>query len=160
VAAAPDFVLPSAAAGPVSLRELRADGPALLVFVSEECPTSLLTLRRLAPALPALQDAGVSVAAVFADPLEVAARTARRAGFTATVLSEPAPYEVSRAYELQTVPTVVKLEGDGEMGGRVVGWDAEGLEGLLGATAPGGAVPSLTRDPPLRKPGCAAKCTS
>ena len=59
MAAAPHFTLPSIAAGPVSLNELITDGRALLVFVSEECPTSMVTLRRLAPVLPGLREAGV-----------------------------------------------------------------------------------------------------
>ncbi|HWD65880.1 MAG TPA: redoxin domain-containing protein [Solirubrobacteraceae bacterium] len=159
MAPAPDFVLPSAAAGPLSLQELTADGPALLVFVSEECPTSTLTLRRLAPAVPALQEGGLSVAAVFADPLEVGARTARRAGFSTTVLSEPAPYDISRAYGVQTVPTAVLVDPTREIQGRIVGWDADGLQALLDNFSPASSPPRLTRDEPLRKPGCAAKCT-
>lgn len=136
-----------------------------------------MTLRRLAPAVPAMRDRGVTVAAVFADPLEVAARTARRAGFSGSVLSEPSPYDVSRAYGLQAVPTAVLVDPGGVECGRVIGWDVEGLQALLdgagrngaspaaGRDAGSGAVgqdagsPALTRDPPLRKPGCAAKCT-
>jgi peroxiredoxin len=155
----PSFRLPSATAGPVSLQDLIARGPALLVFVSEECPTSGLTLRRLAPVVPALTDAGVSVTAIFADPLDVAARTARRAGFPGTLLSEPAPYDVSRTYGLQSVPTTVLVDAAGAESGRVVGWDADGLQALLSEVDPGGRAPALTRDAPVRKPGCAAKCT-
>src|ERR1700748_690837 len=93
--AAPEFSLPSGAGGSIGLSELHADGPALLLFVSEECPTCVLTLRRLAPVVSELSEAGVRVAAVFEDPLEVAARVARRTSFDGLVLSEPAPYEVS-----------------------------------------------------------------
>ena len=155
----PTFTLPSVTAGPVSLHDLIARGPALLLFVSEECPTSVLTLRRLAPVVPALTDAGVSLAAIFADPLDVAARTARRAGFPGTVLSEPAPYEVSDTYGLQSVPTTVLVDSAGAESGRVVGWDADGLQALLHGADPGGRAPALTQDAPVRKPGCAAKCT-
>ena len=94
--AAPEFSLPSVAGGEVQLAELYADGPALLLFVSEECPTCVLTLRRLAPILSELDAAGVCVAALFEDPLEVAARVARRTGFDGFVLSEPAPYDVAQ----------------------------------------------------------------
>ncbi len=142
----------------MSLHQLIERGPALLLFVSEECPTSALTLRRLAPVVPALVDTGVSVAAVFADPLDVAARTARRAGFSAPVLSEPTPYEVSRAYGLETVPTAVLVDTTGAECGRVVGWDVDGLQALLDAAAPSAGAPALTRDAPQRKPGCTAKC--
>jgi AhpC/TSA family len=142
--AAPEFSLDSVGGGSVRLSELHADGPALLLFVSEECPTSTMTLRRLS-------DAGLPLVAVFEDPLEVAARVARRAGFNGLVLSEPAPYEVSAAYSLISLPTAVVVDRDGREAGRVVGWDAEGLSALL-------SVP-VTQEPPLRKPGCAAKNT-
>jgi peroxiredoxin len=149
--AAPDFSLASVAGPAIRLGELHADGPALLLFVSEECPTCALALRRLGPAVPSLTGAGIAVAAIFEDPLEIAARVARRTGFAGAVLSEPTPYEVSRAYELQSLPTAVLVDRAGQQLGRVVGWDAAGLETLL-------SVP-ITDEPPLRKPGCAAKST-
>ncbi len=102
-----------------------------------------------------MSSAGIAVAAVFEDPLEVAARTARRAGFAATLLAEPPPYEVSRAYELSSVPTTVLVGRDGNLVGRVVGWDAEALEELIEVAC--GAPVAVTREAPLRKPGCAAK---
>ena len=48
----PEFALPSVAGAAVALSDLHATGPALLLFVSEECPTCALTLRRLAPVVP------------------------------------------------------------------------------------------------------------
>ena len=149
--AAPEFTLASVSGGSLRLAELQADAPTLLLFVSEECPTCTLTLRRLAPVLPELAEAGLTVAAVFEDPLEVAARVARRTGFTATVLSEPAPYEVSRAYELVSLPTAVLVDRSGQQISRVVGWDSEALAELLSV--------SLSDEAPRRKPGCAAKNT-
>jgi peroxiredoxin len=149
--AAPEFTLASVAGGSLGLAELHADGPALLLFVSEECPTCTLTLRRLGPIVPELTASGLTVAAVFEDPLEVAARVARRTGFGGTVLSEPAPYEVSGAYELVSLPTIVLVDPTGHQIGRVVGWDADALEELLNV--------SVTGEAPNRKPGCAAKNT-
>jgi peroxiredoxin len=148
---APQFSLPSLTGPPVRLADLCGGGSALLLFVSEECPTCVLTLRRLAPVVSQLSDAGVRVAAVFEDPLEVGARVARRTSFDGLVLSEPAPYEVSRAYSLTSLPTAVLVDRSGAEVGRVVGWDAAGLRTLL-------SVP-ITDEPPLRKPGCAAKNT-
>jgi peroxiredoxin len=151
LAAAPEFSLPSVAGDPVRLADLHERGPALLLFVSEECPTCVLTLQRLAPLVSELTAAGVRVAAVFEDPLEVAARVARRTRFAGVVLSEPAPYEVSGAYSLQSLPTAVLVDRSGRETGRVVGWDSHGLGALLSV--------SVTDEPPLRKPGCAAKNT-
>jgi peroxiredoxin len=158
---APEFRLGSVAGGPLTLADLRAGGPALIVFASEECPTCGLALRRLAPVVERLSRAGVPAAVVFEDPLEVAARVARRAGFPGTVLSEPSPYEVSAAYELQSLPTTILVDGAGQIAARVVGWDAEALDRLVAqAGLASGAPPvQVTREPPLRKPGCAAKNT-
>jgi thiol-disulfide isomerase/thioredoxin len=160
---APDFELPSATGAPVSLHDLIQRRPVVLLFVSEECPTCAMTLRRLAPVVGALEEAGVVAAAIFEDPLEIAARTARRARFPGIVLSEPEPYATSRAYALETVPTAVLVEPGGQLAGRVVGWDVDGLRALLrrALAAVGDAHTSLElcSDPPERKPGCAAKST-
>jgi hypothetical protein len=145
----------------VALADLLAGAPALIVFVAEECPTSAMTLRRLAAPAQVLAAAGVSVAAVFEDPLEVAARSARRSGFRGIVLSEPAPYEVSSAYGLQSVPTTVLIRSDGSVAQRVVGWDRDRLDALLTTATPtaGATAPRVTDEHPHRKPGCAAKST-
>jgi peroxiredoxin len=154
---APDFVLPSIHGGPLGLADLGASGPVVLVFVAEECPTSTLALRRLRPLTAALQRAGVALAAIFEDPPEVAARVARATGFSSVVLSEPAPYEVSRAYRLETLPTTVLVDSAGEEADRCVGWDAAGLEKLLARA--GATAIEVTREAPAMKPGCAAKST-
>jgi AhpC/TSA family len=157
---APEFELPSVRGGPVRLTDLRAQGSVLLLFVSEECPTCAMTLARLAPQLAGVEAAGVQLAAIFEDPPEVAARAARRAGFTGLVLSEPAPYDVSRAYELQSVPTAILVDGAGAEEGRVVGWDARGLAEILDQAGVGDGIgAALTREAPLEKPGCGAKST-
>jgi peroxiredoxin len=159
--AAPEFELESVAAGRVRLADLLAEGPLLLVFASEECPTCALALRRLSPIVEIVARLGITVATVFEDPLEAAARVARRARFAGPVLSEPPPYEASRAYELESLPTTVLIERGGRVGGRAVGWDAEGLDRLLErACAAVDAPPvQVTAEAPRRKPGCAAKST-
>src|ERR1700750_991433 len=78
--AAPEFSLPSVAGGSIGLSELHADGPALLLFVSEECPTCVLTLRRLAPVVSELDAAGGRVAALVEDPPRGGASQARLRG--------------------------------------------------------------------------------
>jgi peroxiredoxin len=159
---APSFALPSTTGGSVALDDLVASGPALLVFASEECPTCALALRRLSPIVAPLDEAGVRLAVVFEDPLDVAARVARDARFKATVLAEPAPYETSRAYGLESLPTTVLLDRDAAVAGTVVGWDADALADLVGracAAAGAGDAPVITRERPRRKPGCAAKST-
>ena len=159
--AAPEFELDSVAGGPVRLADLVGDGPALVVFVSEECPTSTLALRRLAPLVETLAASGVRMAAIFEDPLEVAARVARRTGFTGVTLAEPSPYEVSRAYELDGLPASILVDRGGMLAARVVGWDADGLDALIeqACIAVGAPPVRVTDEAPRRKPGCAAKST-
>ena len=158
---APSFELPSTTGGSVGLDDLVSGGPALLIFASEECPTCALALRRLGPIVAPLRDAGVGLAVVFEDPLEVAARVARDARFKGTVLAEPAPYDTSRAYALESLPTTFLLDRDASVAGTVVGWDAGALSALVGQAcgAVGAPAPEITDEPPRAKPGCAAKST-
>jgi len=141
---APPFALPSTRAGPVSLGDLLAAGTTRVMFVHDDCPTCELALRRVA-------GSGAEVAVICeADPA-AAARLAQRTGFGGVMLAEPAPYETSRAYGLDAVPTTIAIGAGGEIAAAVVGWDGPALAALLDV--------DLTAEAPLRKPGCAAKST-
>lgn len=145
--------------GEVTIGSLAADGCALLLFVSEECPTSAMALRRLGPLCGAWQESGLTSIAIFENPLEVAVRVARRLGWGGRVASEEPPYETSRAYGLISVPTAV-LVGPGQaIAGTVAGWDQPALAELIGKAAvlmqDRLAVPDAAE--PLHKPGCSSK---
>ena len=142
------FTLERIDGDPVSLDALTEHGPVVLVFAHGDCPTSTLALRRLAPlAVPP----GVTLACVAEETPEAAARLARRTGIRFPVLSEPPPFDVSRAYEIETVPTAVRIEQGVGITGTAVGWDADAYAQLLGADLPDGE--------PRRKPGCGARWT-
>src|SRR5262249_30861898 len=136
-----------------------AGGSALLVFVSEHCPTSALALRRLGPLCQSWARAGLASVAIFEDPLDVAIRTARRLGWSGQVTAQEPPYPASRAYRVATVPTTALAGRGGRVTGTVGGWAQRALAGLLaGAGAQLGAelaVPSEAE--PLSKPGCSSK---
>src|SRR5689334_14180710 len=100
---APGFVLPRIDGPPASLRDLLQEGPLVLVFAHAYCPTSTLTLRRLAEL-----NGGPRIVYVFEETPEDAARLARRTGVGSTVLAEDAPYDVSRAFAVETVPTAIR----------------------------------------------------
>ncbi len=142
---APGFTLPRIDGPPASLDELLQDGPLILVFAHADCPTSSMTLRRLA----GLDDAA-RIVYVFEETPEDAARLARRTGVRSTVLAESAPYDVSRAFAVETVPTAIRIDDGGDVVGSVVGWDADGYSSLLGEALPG---------EPRSKPGCGARWT-
>src|SRR6266516_5864091 len=120
-----------------------------------------LSVRGPGPLCGAWQEAGLTVTAVFEDPLEVAVRVARRLGWQAGVAAEDPPYRTSRAYRLVSVPTAVLVDRAGTIAGTVTGWDHAALVALIGrAGALLGAelaIPEATE--PLLKPGCSSKAT-
>jgi hypothetical protein len=156
---APELGVRGTGPGHITMGGLTAGGGALLVFVSEHCPTSALALRRLGPLCRAWAQAGLTAVAIFEDPLDVAIRTARRLGWSGQVATDDPPYPASRAYRVATVPTSVLVGRDGVLAGTVAGWDQPALAALLGEAGQmlgaGLAVPPATE--PLRKPGCSAK---
>jgi len=143
----------------MTIGSLTAGGCALLVFVSEECPTSAMALRRLGPLCPAWAEAGLTAVAIFEDPLEVAVRVSRRLGWAGQVAAEDPPVETSRAYQLVSVPTAVLIDQEGRVAGRVTGWDQPALAALIGEAAillrARLGIPAPTE--PLHKPGCSSK---
>jgi hypothetical protein len=145
--------------GEVTIAGLTAGGCALVVFVSEECPTSALALRRLGPLCQAWASAGLASVAVFEDPLEIAVRVARRLGWTGQVAAEDPPVQTSRDYGLVSVPTAVLIDSGGRIAGRVAGWDQAALAALVGTaeTLLGTRLAAPPATEPLRKPGCSSK---
>jgi hypothetical protein len=144
---------------PVTLAGLASGGCALLVFVSEHCPTSALALRRLGPLCPQWARAGLTAIAIFEDPLDLAIRTARRLGWTGQVAGQEPPYPASRDYGLVTVPTALLVGSDGMVAGTVVGWDQPALATLLRAAGErlGAELAAPPDAEPRTKPGCSSK---
>lgn len=106
---APAFVLPSLAGGQVDL-----PGPApltLLAFTKASCPTC----RWVAPFLQGLHERarGLTVVGVASDPVDEVRAFAEELGLGFPVAVESAPWEVSAAYGLTTVPTLILVDGDG-----------------------------------------------
>lgn len=146
---APPFTLTDTSGAVRRLDALHRHGPVLLLFVERDCPTSTATLS-------ALRDCGGHVVVVSEGSPEAARELASLAG-DRTVLVETAPYPVSAAYDLQTVPTWVLLNRDGREVERAEGWDAEAAARLL--TAVGGDAGAVVTDLPSLKPGCQARNT-
>jgi AhpC/TSA family len=144
---------------PPTIETIAAGGCGLLLFVSEECPTSAMAIRNLGPLCREWQAAGLSCTAVFEDPLEVAIRVARRCGWTGRVVSQPAPYETSRAYGFISVPTAYLIDKAGQIRSTVTGWDQPAFAGLIeqAAVLTGRSLRQPEPTQPLRKPGCSSK---
>ena len=147
--AAPSL-LASVDGGSVRSSELHADGPALLLFVSEECPTCTLTLRRLAPVLLALAAAGSR-----RGDLRGPARGGR-SGRAAGRLRWRGPV---RAGAVRGFGGLLVRQPANRGSGR---WrrPCRGVAWSAGCRSSGSPLStSLTHEPPLLKPGCAAENT-
>ena len=159
---APDFLLEAVHGGLVSLVELTRSAPALVVFVSEECPTSRMTLERLEALREPFAAAGATLVAIHEDAADVAAETMRRCGATYLALVEPAPFGTAEAYGVRTVPTTFLIDENALVQAAVEGWNRAELQALAERVAsrkPSGPAPLLTAEPPAMKPGCGSKNT-
>ena len=112
----------------------RADG--ILAFVKRECETCAL----VHPLLARLRAAGAPIRAVVQDEPD---HFADLAPLDDTALEE------SFRHDIETVPTLVRVEGGLETG-RVVGWQRDEWRALLGADAVGEGGPAW-------QPGCGSK---
>ncbi len=143
------------------LENLAARGAALLLFVSEECPTSVMALRNLGPLCRAWESRGLTATAVFEDPLDTALRVARTLGWTGRVVSQDPPYQSSRDYGLLSVPTAFVVGADQTIAAAVTGWNQPALAALVeqaGMLVGGGTeLPAPPAVEPLLKPGCSSK---
>ena len=116
--------------------------PGVLLFAHADCPTSLLALRRL-------EAVSKGVVLVAEEEPAAAARLARRARVGFPIVAQSADLVASRAFQVETVPTAVRVDGLGRVQDTVVGWDHGAYERLLGT--------SLPAEEPVRKPGCASR---
>jgi len=159
---APDFLLEGAHGGLVSLVELTRGGPALVVFVAEECPTSRMTLERLEALREPFAAAGATLVAVHQDSAETAAQTMRRCGAAYLALVEPAPFRTAEAYGVRTVPTAFLVDEHASVVASIEGWSRDELQVVAETVArrkPGGPIGRLSAEPPAIKPGCGSKNT-
>ena len=157
---APALIVTGIEPGGVRLGDLAHRGASLLLFVSEECPTSAMAMRNLGPLCRAWESAGLTATAVFEDPLDVALRAARRLGWAGRVVSQDPPYQTSIDYGLLAVPTAFLIGGDGLIAASVVGWNQPALAALIGQAAAltgSAALPAPLAVEPLLKPGCSSK---
>jgi peroxiredoxin len=132
---APDFLLPRLDGGPVTLREILANGPAVIAFFKTTCPVCQLTL----PFLERIHKAGtLPVYAVSQDDAEDTREFNREFGLTLPTLLDTgrSGYPASEAFGISSVPSAFLIERDGGISRVIEGWskrDMESLGGLAGA---------------------------
>jgi peroxiredoxin len=142
---APTLDLPDASTGE-SVTDPWREGPVVLAFFKTTCPVCQMA----APKVQALADSGVRVVAVGEDPPPELRSYAERHGQRVTTLSEPAPYPMSDAFGIDTVPTMFLVDDDGTVRDAVVSWDRDAWNRF--AEEAGGAPVSEDGDglPPYR----------
>lgn len=157
-APAPPFALPSAGGTTVSSADLFGRQPAVLVFFKSTCPTCKLAFPVYGDLVRRAGDAA-AVIAVAQDPHDVARSWLDALGFDAPVLDDSVgSYAVSRAYGVDTVPTAVLIDADGQVVDVVVAWDRDGVNRLtarlaeMAGTDPG-PVSTEADGRPAFKPG-------
>ena len=117
---APSFILPDATTGePVS--DPWTVGPAVVVFFKVTCPVCHM----VAPKVTALADGCARVVAIGQDPPTSLLTYARDKGQRAPTLSEVAPYPVSSAFGISSVPSLFAVAAGGEITEAVGSWDRE-----------------------------------
>jgi len=98
---APNFTLPDALGQPVTLTDLLATGPVVVVFYRGEwCPYCNIQLRGLQAALPAMRELGVSLVAISPQAPDHSLSVTEKHELAFPVLSD-LDQEVIRAYKVQ-----------------------------------------------------------
>lgn len=156
-APAPPFTLNDGAGAARSLSDLTASGPALLTFFKTSCPTCRMAM----PVIAELERRyGDVIPVVGVTQTEMGKTLAWLAdmGFAGAVLDdETGRYAVSRAFDIQSVPTLVLVEG-GTVAGASEAWDRDRMNQWaadLGARTGRGTSPVSTEGDgrPVFKPG-------
>ncbi len=113
-----------------SLRSLVKDGPALLVFVKEGCPTceySLPLMDRIRENYP---KSGVSIVAIAQESMFAALKIAEDWEIQIPILLDQNPYAVSEEYGIRFVPTFFYVGEDGRVRDIVESFAREELKAI------------------------------
>lgn len=121
------------------------DGPTAVAFYKVTCPVCQMT----APKIEALGRAYPGrVVGVGQDPNGELERFGREFGMAVPAVPDLPPYDVSNAFGIETVPTVVLVGADGTVVDTVVSWDRDGYNRVSARLAElAGAEPVVVSEP-------------
>jgi hypothetical protein len=103
------------------------DGPVGLFFYKVTCPTCQMA----APKVGLFERAYPGrVIGIGQDPSEELERFAREFEMPIRAVADLPPYEVSDAYGIETVPTLLLVGSDGRVEELIVAWDRDGFNRL------------------------------
>jgi peroxiredoxin len=112
---APRFELKTMEGKAYSLQEVLARGPVLVAFFKVECPTCQYTFPFVERLYQQFHAQGAQVCGISQDDVRDTQRFAKEYGVTFPVLIDRHPYQISRAYGLELVPTVFLIGADGRV---------------------------------------------
>jgi peroxiredoxin len=112
---APAFELKNTEGQAVSLAKGLANGPVLVAFFKVSCPTCQFTFPFLERLYQQLRDQRVQIWGVSQDDARQSLRFAKEFETSFPFLIDEYPYEVSRAYGIQYVPTLFLISPDGQV---------------------------------------------
>lgn len=123
-AEAPLFTLPDGDGAPRRMADLTSEGAVLLAFFKTSCPTCRLAMTVVGELQRRYGDA-VPVVAVTQTSIGTTKSWLAENGFDGPVLDdEQGRYAVSRAYDVQTVPTLVLVD-EGRVAATTEAWDRD-----------------------------------
>ncbi len=146
-ARAPEFQLQDLSGRTLSIRELTANGPALLAFFKVSCPVCQFTF----PFLERIhRGTGLNVIGISQDKASHTREFNQEFGVTFTVLLDEASenYPVSNAFGISSVPTLFLVESDGKISAVFEGFSKRDLEAVARRASvtvfePGEQVPEV-----------------
>jgi peroxiredoxin len=115
---APPFSLGSTDGKTRSLKEGLAQGPVVVAFFKVSCPTCQYTFPYLERMYQQLRSAGakeLQVWGIVQDDTRHGQSFARELGITFPILTDEEPYEISREFALNFVPTIYLIAPDGRV---------------------------------------------
>lgn len=119
---APEFHVALVGGGFRGLADIVEPGGGAILFFKDDCEASRIVASRLAPLGRALEREGRLFLAVAQDrELGAAAFRAER-GVAGTLAWEDAPYAASAGFDIQTVPTLIVIDGAGIVAERIEGF--------------------------------------
>lgn len=117
------------------------DGPVAILFYKDTCPVCQMA----APTTARFEDAMPGrLVGVAQDPPERAERFAEQYGFASRSVSDLPPYEVSDAYGIVAVPTLVLVGRDGRVEDVSGAWDRAAWNRIAARMAADVGVPAPT----------------
>jgi len=131
---APEFELSDVNGRSCRLSAALNQGPVILVFYKESCPTCQFTLPHIQRIFAgAGKNWGAQLWGISQDDSEETRLFAARFGITFDILIDEYPYEVSSAYGIVSVPSLFVVEQDGKISLSDSGFNKSSLNRIAGS---------------------------